>query len=122
MRTLFAIVYDGIIVVSLMILLSFPVVIMNHGQAVLPGNKLYLFYLLTILFSYIWLMAKLCGQTIGMKAWRLCYQHSGTNSLWLGLLIRYCLFIPITIASLGQEPKREKLLERLSGITKKHKP
>lgn len=118
MRTIFAIFYDGLIILSLLILLSFPIVIINHGQAVPPGDKRYLSFILIVILSYFWFMVKLGAQTIGMKAWKMHYEFTRTKHLWLSLLIRFFLFLPVSIMCLFRANKRETLLKKYSGIVK----
>jgi len=70
LRRLFASVYDWLLVIALMMLLSVPFVALSD-DAIAPGNNLYrvgLLLIATVFFSAFWTMG---GQTLGMKAWRL---------------------------------------------------
>ncbi|WP_367607481.1 hypothetical protein [Legionella sp. W05-934-2] len=118
MRTLLATFYDGLIILSFMILLSFPIIVFNHGQAVPPGDKRYVAFLLTVAFCYLWGMTKLSGQTLGMKAWRMHYQFCNAKRLWIRLLIRYFLFLPVSLFCLFNAQKRENQLKKYCGIIK----
>jgi uncharacterized RDD family membrane protein YckC len=63
-------VYDWLLVIGLMMLLSVPVVALLD-DAIQPGNNLYrlgLAVVATVFFSCFWTYG---GQTLGMKAWRL---------------------------------------------------
>ena len=70
LRRLIAAVYDWLLVVALMMLLSMPFVALLD-DAIRPGNNLYRLGLLLValvFFSGFWARG---GQTLGMKAWRL---------------------------------------------------
>lgn len=69
-RRLIAAVYDWLLVIALMMLLSVPFVALLD-DAIRPGNNLYRLGLLLValvFFSGFWAHS---GQTLGMKAWRL---------------------------------------------------
>ena len=70
LRRLTAAVYDWLLVIALMMLLSVPFVALLD-DAIRPGNNLYRLGLLLValvFFSGFWAHG---GQTLGMKAWRL---------------------------------------------------
>lgn len=117
MRQLFALLYDILIITSICILLTFPVVIfIYHGQAIPSKNAAYTGYLVCIIFTYFIGLAKLTSQTIGMKAWRLTYEFDNRKHLVLKLFMRYMLFLPMTILYPCQRQHKEQLLKKLCGI------
>ncbi len=118
MRMLFSILYDSLIILSFVILLSFPIVIINHGHAIPSKDKLYPLYIISISYTYFWLMIKLSGQTIGMKVWRFRYEKSRSKYLGLSLLMRFCLFLPVSLLCFFQAKKRELILKKYCGISK----
>ena len=70
MRRLLACVYDWLLVIALMMVLSVPFVALRH-DSIAPGNNLYragLLLIAMVFFSAFWTFG---GHTLGMKAWRL---------------------------------------------------
>ncbi len=71
LRRLAALVYDGILLVALLLAATVPVLLLTDGQPVAPGNpwyRLYLFVICGSFFCFFWIRG---GQTLGMRAWRL---------------------------------------------------
>jgi uncharacterized RDD family membrane protein YckC len=70
LRRLMASIYDWLLVIAVMMLLSVPVVALLDN-AIQPGNNMYrsgLIVIASIFFTAFWSHG---GQTLGMKAWRL---------------------------------------------------
>lgn len=72
LRRLAALLYDGLLVVALLMLATVPYVLLTGGGATSHvGRVLFQTYLLAVMFgffSWFWLHG---GQTLGMRAWRL---------------------------------------------------
>ena len=69
-KRLFAALYDWLLVIALMMVLSVPVVAPDN-EAVTPGNPLYRAALIGIIALFFVGFWKTRGQTLGMRAWRL---------------------------------------------------
>ena len=73
-RRLFAISYDGFLLIAILFVVSAIATAINGGKAVEPGDTLYpvlvlLIFLLSYLyFSWFWING---GQSLGMKTWRI---------------------------------------------------
>lgn len=71
LRRLIAILYDSLLVVALIFVLSVPLIILNGGEPIPARTFWYRGYVLAIgggYFAYCWLRG---GQTLGMKSWRI---------------------------------------------------
>lgn len=76
-RRLAAIVYDGLVLIAVLALVTFAFVPFLGGKVLIPAEVGWLAYayracqvlITTLFFSYFWTRAK--GQTLGMQAWRL---------------------------------------------------
>ena len=95
LRRLAAIVYDTIIVITLLMFGTMILLPFNHNQVITSNNHIYPIYLITIIFTYFayfWIKAQ---QTIGMRAWHLTIQtFSGEPiTLWHATL-RFGFAIP----------------------------
>lgn len=70
-RYLSALVYDLLIISALLMLVTAACVGLNHGHAIAPATRWYQVSLIMVVFTYQILSIRACGQTIGMRAWRL---------------------------------------------------
>lgn len=91
-RRLFALVYDGFIVFSFLILVTALALAGNHGESLLPHQGLFLAYLFIstgLFISWFWQKA---GQTLGMLAWKIKVVDNNLAPLtWKKALTRYCI-------------------------------
>jgi uncharacterized RDD family membrane protein YckC len=89
LRRLMASIYDWLLVIAVMMLLSVPVVALLD-DAIQPGNNLYRSGLLVtaiVFFTAFWTYG---GQTLGMKAWRLkLIQANGCPVSYRMALLRF---------------------------------
>lgn len=89
LRRLMASIYDWLLVISVMMLLSVPIVALLD-DAIQPGNELYragLLVIAIIFFTASWAHG---GQTPGMKAWRLrLVQANGSPVSYPMALLRF---------------------------------
>lgn len=92
LRRLGALVYDGFIVFSFLILVTALALAINHGESLQPHRNLFLAYLFisTGLFvSWFW---KKAGQTLGMLAWKMKVVDEQLQLLtWQKAFIRFCI-------------------------------
>ncbi len=70
-RRVFAVVYDGCLLIAVLFLATALLLPVTGGQAVSSGNIFYALYLISVSGLYfIWQWHK-GGQTLGMKAWHI---------------------------------------------------
>lgn len=70
LRQLMVMLYDFLLLLSALLLATVIPVVLNRGEAIHPGNPIFLFYLLMVsLFFYGWFWTH-GGQTLGMRAWK----------------------------------------------------
>jgi len=70
-RCVGALIYDGIVLVSLFLLFTAACLWVRHGVAIPSGSTWYQLILLSIILAYYFLSYQRGGQTLGMRAWRL---------------------------------------------------
>ncbi|BBB31026.1 RDD family protein [Neptunomonas japonica] len=99
LRRLAALVYDVLIVIAILFIVSGVGVAMNDGEPVSgPLYKSLLLVAMFLFFGYFWTRS---GQTIGMMAWRIRVQTAEGYSLsWVHSLIRFFM-AGVSIACLG---------------------
>ncbi|MBE9560538.1 MAG: RDD family protein [Proteobacteria bacterium] len=92
-RRLFAIFYDGFLLLAILFVVTAIANALNHGKAIEPGNVFYPLYVLIILllsylyFAWFWING---GQSLGMKTWRIKLQDGeGKNIDWKTAAIRF---------------------------------
>ena len=69
-RRLAALLYDIVAVFSVLYFASFVPIVAGGGNAIAPGNPVFVLYLLVIAFGYFGL-SWTRGRTLGMQAWRI---------------------------------------------------
>lgn len=93
-RCVAAMVYDGFIVFSLLLLATAIALFFNGGESLLPHRGVFLAYLFTFcgfFFSYCWHKS---GQTLGMLAWKIKVTEKNGKQLsfakaWLRFLFAF---------------------------------
>jgi len=92
-RRLFAIFYDGFLLIAILFIVSAIATALNHGKAIEPGDALYpVFVIIIIVLSYLyfawfWIHG---GQSLGMKTWRIQMQASNNCKIgWQTSAIRF---------------------------------
>ena len=104
MRRLAAGVYDAVLILALLIVLSLPVVIWVYdGEAVPTGEPLYQLGVLATISAFFigfWLRG---GQTLGMQAWkiRVVDQQGGPIGLHQAMLRLLGTGVSLSVAGLG---------------------
>jgi uncharacterized RDD family membrane protein YckC len=97
LRRLGAMVYDTLLVIALLIVVTFAFVPLLHGRVLVPqevGALAYVYWIVQLaaaaaFFVYFWTHR---GQTVGMLAWRLRIENlDGSNVRWQTALKRVAL-------------------------------
>ncbi len=97
-RRLAALVYDGLLLVAILLVATGAAVLITRGRAIGAHNPLfttYLFVVSFLFFAWFWLHG---GQTAGMRAWRIRLQRPDGKPLtvWHALL-RFLSALPAWI-------------------------
>ena len=101
LRQLMAMLYDILLLLSVLFFASVLAVALNRGEAIPAGNPLFIFYLFFVSFVfYAWFWTH-GGQTLGMRAWKIQLIGKHKKSIdWHQALIRY-VFSIISLCSFG---------------------
>ena len=82
--------YDGLLLLAVLFVATFPVLPLTGGAAVSSGNPVYAGYLLLITYLYFagqWVRG---GRTLGMRAWRIRLRGpDGGAPGWCACSIRF---------------------------------
>ncbi|KTD18169.1 RDD family protein [Legionella jordanis] len=100
-------VYDFLILIALFFAFTAFCLIGTQGQAISPGTHSYQSALLGLTFAYYAISLRYCGQTIGMRAWRL-QLISETDVLGFKQVVkRLLLLLPATVFAVlfGKHPQ-----------------
>ncbi len=63
--------YDGLLLLALLIMATFPLMLFTHGQPIPAGTHSYTIYLLVVAWLFFGGFWTHGGQTLGMRSWRL---------------------------------------------------
>lgn len=92
-RRLFAIFYDGFLLIAILFIVTAAANALNHGKAIEPGDSFYPLYVLVIFvlsylyFAWFWIHG---GQSLGMKTWQIKIQSDDNNRIsWRTTAIRF---------------------------------
>ncbi|MBE9567845.1 MAG: RDD family protein [Proteobacteria bacterium] len=92
-RRLFAIFYDGFLLLAILFIVTAIANTLNSGNAIEPGNVYYPLYVLIIVvlsylyFAWFWIHG---GQTLGMKTWQIQLQTGDARVFdWKAAAIRF---------------------------------
>lgn len=93
-----AMLYDGFLLLATLFLASAVVLPLAEDGAITTGNPLYTSYLFIVCFFFnAWFWMR-CGQTLGMRTWKIRVQSiHGSGMSWWQALLRFL----IAILSLG---------------------
>jgi uncharacterized RDD family membrane protein YckC len=83
-RRLGAIIYDGLLVLALMMLGTLPFVAARGGQPVNPGNLPHQLTMLVIAYLFFAGFWSTYGRTLGMQSWRLHLENSAGGKPGIG--------------------------------------
>jgi len=92
LRRMGAILYDTLLILSVMLFAIIPYVVITGGEVIGSGDRVFQSYLLFIIVLYFILPWKIRGQTLGMQSWRIkVVQESGDLISW-GQAIKRIIF------------------------------
>ncbi len=96
-RRLFAILYDGFLLIAIFFVFFMIVTALNQQKAIEPDNVFYQFFYFAVLvglsylyFAWFWIHG---GQTLGMKTWFIKIQGTSSNISWKIAAIRFTFAI-----------------------------
>jgi uncharacterized RDD family membrane protein YckC len=121
-RRLAAVIYDAMLLFSVLFFATLPVLLLTSGHAVPPANPVLRLYLVAVAFLYFAWPWTHGGQTLGMRAWRLrVVQVDGSPITWAQATRRFGASL-LSWAPLGAgflwvlvDPERLAWHDRLSG-------
>lgn len=100
MRRMLAAIYDWLLVIALMMVLSTPVIALLD-DAISPANNIYRAAMLLVAFVFFAGFWTYGGQTLGMKAWRLKLRRlDGSSAPFARAALRF-LFAAIALMPAG---------------------
>ena len=121
-RRLGAILYDGLLVIALMLLGTLPFIALRAGEPVEPGETPYRIAMLVVawaFFSFFWTRS---GRTLGLQSWRLQIvtmdgRRPGMAAATLRFFAAILSWIPLGLGFWWQLWDRDQLAwhDRLSG-------
>lgn len=131
LRRLASIVYDGLLLLGILMVATALVLPLTGGEAIKPGNPFfssYLFFICFLFYGWFWTHS---GQTLGMRAWKIRVQQpNGADITWSQALLRFLVAI-ISWLALGLgflwvliDPEKLTWHDRFSGtelVEVKHK-
>ena len=105
-RRLFAIFYDGFLLIAILFIVTAIANTLNHGKAIEPDDTYYPLYVLVIFslsylyFAWFWIHG---GQSLGMKTWQIQLQSTCNNKItWKIAAIRFiCAIFSWGVFGLG---------------------
>ena len=90
LRRFAAIVYDSLLLFSVLFFATLVLLLLNGGRAIPPNEPLYTTYLIGVSFLYFGWFWTHGGQTLGMRAWRLRIEpETGGPVSWKLALMRF---------------------------------
>ncbi len=121
LRRMGAVLYDTLLVFSVLLFATIPYLIFSGGKAIDSGNNFFQAYLLMIGVLYFIVPWKIRGQTLGMQSWKIkLVSESGEQISW-GQAFKRILFsglswLPAGLGFIWSLFDREKLAwhDRLS--------
>lgn len=94
LRHLAAMVYDTLLLLSVLLVAAMIAVTFNSGEAIGKGNPFFIAYLLIVsgvFYGWFWTHG---GQTLGMRAWKIYLINQQQNDItWKQAIIRFCVAI-----------------------------
>ena len=115
-------VYDSLLLFSLLFAATVPVLLVTGGQAVRPNHPVFTVYLLAVSYAYFGWCWTRSGQTLGMRAWRMrVCTRDGARLGWRRSLARFAAAL-VSVGAAGAglvwvvfDRERMSLHDRLSG-------
>jgi uncharacterized RDD family membrane protein YckC len=128
-RRLGAMLYDGLLVVALMMFATVPFVIVRGGESVEPGDPFYRLIMLIIAWLFFAGFWSLSGRTLGLQAWRLrietpAGERPGFGVASLRFLVALISWLPLGLGFWWQLWDKDSLSwhDRLSGTRLRYYP
>ena len=81
LRRLAALVYDALLLFTVLFAATVPVLLLTGGQAIRPNSPAFTLYLLAVSYVYLGWCWTRSGQTLGMRAWRMRVRTRGGEPL-----------------------------------------
>ncbi|NQY51361.1 MAG: RDD family protein [Piscirickettsiaceae bacterium] len=114
LRHLAVMIYDSLLLVSILLLASIPAVALNSGHAIPHNHPIFIIYLLTVsccFYCWFWTHG---GQTLGMRSWKIYIINNNRHSItWTQAFIRFFVaiisWIPLGMGYWWQYLGRNKL-------------
>jgi uncharacterized RDD family membrane protein YckC len=99
-KQLAAMLYDSFLILAILFAATVFALILNKGEAI-ESNPVFSLYLVLVIFLfYSWFWSK-CGQTLGMRAWKIqIINDYGRNPAWQVCILRL-VFAIFSMACLG---------------------
>lgn len=89
-RYLAIMVYDTLLLLSVLLLASAVIVLINQGQAVEQGSLIFTLYLFLVSFLFYGWFWTHGGQTLGMRSWKVKLHSTNTQNItWKQAFIRF---------------------------------
>ncbi len=83
LRRMGAILYDTLLVFSVLLFATIPYMVITGGEAIISGDRIFQIYLLLVVALYFVIPWKVRGQTLGMQSWRIkVVQEKGELITW----------------------------------------
>ena len=121
LRRLAALVYDSLLLFSVLFAATVPALVVTGGEAVGPSHPAFTAYLLAVSYLYFGWCWTRSGQTLGMRAWRMRVRtREGEPLGWGRSLVRFtAAMVSIGAAGIGLlwvafDRERMSLHDRLS--------
>jgi uncharacterized RDD family membrane protein YckC len=102
-RRLAIMVYDGVVVISLLMLATLLAMMAGFGGQTAMKDPFFTFYLASVWFLYLAWCWRKGGMTVGMRAWRVRIENrDGRNPGWGAIALRFLVsLVSAGLAGLG---------------------
>ena len=99
-KQLAAMLYDSFLILAILFVATVIALLFNKGEAIESSPVFTLYLVLVIFLFYSWFWSK-CGQTLGMRVWKIqIINDYGRNPAWQVCILRL-VFAVFSIACLG---------------------
>ncbi len=99
-KQLAAMLYDSLLIIAILFVATLIALIINKGEAIESSPFFSLYLVLVIFLFYSWFWSK-CGQTLGMRVWKIqIINDHGRNPAWPVSILRL-VFAIFSIACFG---------------------
>jgi len=90
LRYLAVMLYDSLLLLSILLLAGLVAVALNGGNAIGQGNPFFMLYLLAVSFLFYGWFWTHGGQTLGMRSWKVkLISHLGSEISWKQAFFRF---------------------------------